>query len=624
MNKITCVIMDWAGTAIDYGCFAPLNVFLRVFEEKGVHITYLQAREPMGLPKMDHIKAILNMPEVKLKFQMVHGRDWDSNDLSVMYQSFEKYLFSSLRDFTDPIPGVPETMEILRKRGIKIGSTTGYTQKMMDVVRPEAMAKGYVTDNLVTPDGLPAGRPAPYMIYRNMIELAIPSVDQVVKVGDTIADIKEGVNAKAHTVGVIIGSNEMGLTESDFNLLSSDRKKSLMEEVRNRMLRAGAHGVIDTISELPDYIDQLSDGKSTGNYLLLTPGPLSTARTVREAMLQDWCTWDKDYNEEIVTPIRQKLLELARVDAREYTTILLQGSGTYCVEASIGSTVKPSDKLLIVSNGAYGQRIGTIASYYRLNYEMISISETEPVTGEIVREALEAHKDVTHVAMVHCETTTGILNRLEEVGEVVKEYPVTFIVDAMSSFGGIPIDMKACGIDVLVSSANKCIQGVPGFGFILVSKDKLPACKGNARSLSLDVYDQWETMEKGNGKWRFTSPTHVVRAFHQALVDLEREGGVEARYKRYRENNAVLYEGMKTLGFTPLLPRETQSPIITSFLYPSANFDFQGFYDSLKQKGFVIYPGKISDADTFRIGNIGDVNPDDMGRLLYAIHETPY
>lgn len=246
--------MDWAGTAIDYGCFAPLNVFLRIFEEKGIRITCRQAREPMGLPKIDHIKAILNMPEVRSAFREVHQRDWNPDDLSVMYRRFEDCLFAALRDFTDPIPGVLETVDILRRRGIKIGSTTGYTREMMDVVRPAAMAKGYVVDNAVTPDGLPAGRPAPYMIYRNMIELAIPSVDQVVKVGDTIADIEEGVNAKVHTVGVIVGSNEMGLTESEFNLLPAGRKRSLMEEVRNRMLRAGAHGVIDTISELPDYI----------------------------------------------------------------------------------------------------------------------------------------------------------------------------------------------------------------------------------------------------------------------------------------------------------------------------------------------------------------------------------
>ena len=258
MNKITCVIMDWAGTAIDYGCFAPLNAFLRIFEEKKIEISYRQAREPMGLLKIDHIKAILNMPEVKQQFQTLYKRDWNEEDVAEMYQSFEKHLFASLRDFTDPIPGVLETIETLRNRGIKIGSTTGYTQQMMDVVCPEAASKGYTVDNLVTPDSRPAGRPAPYVMYRTMIDLAVPSVDQVVKIGDTIADIREGVNAKVHTLGVIVGSNEMGLTESEFNLLTVEQKDSLMGEVRARMLKAGAHAVLETISELPDYINQLN------------------------------------------------------------------------------------------------------------------------------------------------------------------------------------------------------------------------------------------------------------------------------------------------------------------------------------------------------------------------------
>ncbi len=329
------------------------------------------------------------------------------------------------------------------------------------------------------------------------------------------------------------------------------------------------------------------------NYLLLTPGPLSTAESVRQAMLQDWCTWDKDYNEGIVTPIRRKLLALAKADEADYTTVLLQGSGSYCVEATLGATVKPGDKLLIVSNGAYGERMGTIAAYYRLDYELLTFHETEPVTARAVKQALDTRKDITHFALVHCETTTGILNELEAISEVVKEYPVTFIVDAMSSFGGIPIDMKACGIDFLISSANKYIQGVPGFGFIIASRQKLLQCKGNARSLSLDIYDQWQAMEQGKGKWRFTSPTHVVRAFYQALLDLEAEGGVEVRYERYRQNNTILTEGMRHLGLDPLLPREIQSPIITSFRYPADDFNFQAFYESLKQKGFVIYPGKI-------------------------------
>lgn len=357
------------------------------------------------------------------------------------------------------------------------------------------------------------------------------------------------------------------------------------------------------------------------NYLLLTPGPLSTSETVREAMLQDWCTWDKEYNEGIVTPIRKGLLALAGLDEKEYTTVLLQGSGTYCVEATLGAAVGPSDKLLILANGAYGKRMAQIADYYHINYILVSLHETEPVTGEIARKALEEHPDITHLSMVHSETTTGVLNPIEEVAEILQGRGITFIVDAMSSFGGIPIDIRKSGIDFLVSSANKCIQGVPGFGFILAKKEKLAATKGQARSLSLDIYAQWETMEKGGGKWRFTSPTHVVHAFYRAMQELATEGGIPARYARYRQNHRILVDGMRALGFETLLPDSSQGPIITSFLYPEADFDFAEFYDRLKQKGFVIYPGKISDADTFRIGNIGDVFPRDMEALLKAISE---
>lgn len=355
------------------------------------------------------------------------------------------------------------------------------------------------------------------------------------------------------------------------------------------------------------------------NYLLLTPGPLSTSETVREAMLQDWCTWDKDYNEGIVTPIRQGLLEMAGLSEKEYTTVLLQGSGTYCVEAAIGAAVKPTDKLLILANGAYGERMAQIAHYYNIPYALVSLHETELITGDVARRALEEHPDTTHLSMVHSETTTGLLNPIEEVAEVIRSRGITFIVDAMSSFGGVPIDMKGLGIDFLVSSANKCIQGVPGFGFIIANREKLMATKGNARSLSLDIYAQWEAMEKGGGKWRFTSPTHVVHAFWQAMKELKEEGGIAARYERYKKNHRTLVDGMRKLGYTTLLPDAKQGPIITSFLYPSADFDFGTFYAYLKERGFVIYPGKISDADTFRIGNIGDVFPEDMERLLEAI-----
>ena len=354
-------------------------------------------------------------------------------------------------------------------------------------------------------------------------------------------------------------------------------------------------------------------------YLLLTPGPLTTSETVKETMMTDWCTWDEDYNLGIVQELRKDLVSIATKNIEDYTSVLLQGSGTYCVEAVLGATITPKDKLLICSNGAYGDRMGNIAEYYHLDYDMLAFEETEQVSVEYVDDYLSNNSDVTHVAFVHCETTTGILNPIKELSHIVKMHGKKLIVDCMSSFGGIPLDVNELGIDFLISSSNKCIQGVPGFGFIIARRSELMRCKGVARSLSLDIYDQWETMEKGHGKWRFTSPTHVVRAFFQALKELKAEGGIEARYRRYCRNHEVLVEGMRAIGFSTLLEPEKQSPIITSFLYPEPGFSFTEFYGLLKQQGFVIYPGKVSDADTFRIGTIGDVFPEDFERLTQAV-----
>lgn len=259
MKTINCVIMDWAGTAVDYGCFAPLNAFLKVFaEERDIAITLRQAREPMGMLKIDHIRAILSMPGVEEAFVDRHGRRWDERDVNELYASFERHLFATLSDFTTPIPDVVETLDQLRATGIRIGSTTGYTAQMMDVVRPGAAAKGYRVDNLVTPDDVSAGRPAPYMVFRNMEQLGIDSVHRVVKVGDTLSDIREGVNAGVWSVGVITGSNEMGLTEAEYAALPSAELHLLKEEVRSRMLAAGADAVLDRIAELPAYIQQLN------------------------------------------------------------------------------------------------------------------------------------------------------------------------------------------------------------------------------------------------------------------------------------------------------------------------------------------------------------------------------
>ncbi len=355
---------------------------------------------------------------------------------------------------------------------------------------------------------------------------------------------------------------------------------------------------------------------SDNPYLLLTPGPLTTTRTVKEAMLKDWCTWDEEYNE-LVRSIRVRLAELA-APGREhaYSAVLMQGSGTFSVEAAIGTALpKKGGKLAVAVNGSYGERIVHIARTLGIETAVLRFDEREPVDPGKVSLLLNSDPAVTHFAVVHCETTTGILNPLSEIAAAVRDSGVTFIVDAMSSFGGIPLDMHQLGIHYLISSSNKCLQGVPGFGFVIASREKLRGCKGNARSLSLDLYDQWETMEKAGGKWRYTSPTHVVRAFDQALQELEQEGGIAERHLRFASSQRSLVSGMKEAGFDALLGEELQSPIITAFLYPSDSFDFNLFYRHLKSNGFVLYPGKLTAVPTFRIGSIGDVAEGDMQRL---------
>ena len=359
-------------------------------------------------------------------------------------------------------------------------------------------------------------------------------------------------------------------------------------------------------------------------YLLLTPGPLSTSLSVKEVMLRDWCTWDDDYNQGVVQVIRHKLVELAS-GAEGYTSVLMQGSGTFVVEALIGTAIPSEGKLLVLSNGAYGQRIARIAEVLDISHEVLDSGELDPPDPRRVDETLAADPAITHVALVHGETSTGMLNPLAAVGELVRRRGRVFIVDAMSTFGGVPMDLDEIGIDFLVSSANKCIQGVPGFGFVLAKESALEECQGRARSLALDVYDQWRVMEQGCGKWRFTSPTHTVRAFAQALIELDDEGGVEKRAERYRDNHRLLVEGMERLGFRCFLSESHRSPIITAFHDPEeSTYDFNRFYADLKEKGFVIYQGKVTEADTFHIGTIGHVFPDDIRSLIAAIEESIY
>lgn len=355
-------------------------------------------------------------------------------------------------------------------------------------------------------------------------------------------------------------------------------------------------------------------------YKLLTPGPLTTTETVKKEMLFDHCTWDDDYKE-ITQKIRRELLELACVNEEEYTVVLMQGSGTFGVESVVTSSVGAEEKILVCSNGAYGERMAQIARQagknlvvYNEDYDRI------PDAGK-VRALLEEDPAITHVGMIHSETTSGILNDIEAVGKVVKEAGKTFIVDGMSSFGGVDIDVKGIGIDFIVSSANKCVQGVPGFSYIICKKDALRKCEGKCGSLSLDLYDQWVTMNR-DGKWRFTSPTHVVLAFAKALEELKAEGGILARERRYRENSQRLIERMEKMGIRTYIDSTHQGPIITTFLYPeSRKFCFEEMYEYIKERGYAIYPGKVTDADTFRIGTIGEIYLEDIDRVCDIFQE---
>jgi 2-aminoethylphosphonate-pyruvate transaminase len=352
--------------------------------------------------------------------------------------------------------------------------------------------------------------------------------------------------------------------------------------------------------------------------LLFSPGPLTTSATVKGAMLRDLGSLDSEFLA-TVHSIRMRLLDLGPYPREEYECILMQGSGTFVVESVISSVIPRDGKLLVLVNGAYGRRIAQTARVHGIALDVFEVAENRKFTAALVAEYLASTSGITHVAVVHCETTSGMLNQVEEIGHVVHAAGAAYIVDAMSSFGAVPIDMVGSHIDFLVSSANKCIEGVPGFGFILVRRSALDAAKGNARTLSLDLYDQWASME-ATKHFRFTPPIHTILAFEQALNEMDVEGGVRGRGERYRQNHIALCRGMKALGFEIYLADEDQSFIITSFRYPTdPAFQFADFYERLWTLGFAIYPGKLSYESCFRIGTIGRITTVDIEALLNAI-----
>lgn len=359
---------------------------------------------------------------------------------------------------------------------------------------------------------------------------------------------------------------------------------------------------------------------TAGEPFLLTPGPLTTSTRTKQAMLRDWGSWDADFNA-VTADIRRRLIAMAG-GGGDYDCVPLQGSGTYAVEATLASFIPRDGKALVLMNGAYGQRAARTLDYLGRAYCVLDKGDYAPPMPEEVDAMLKADPTIGHVVVVHCETSSGILNPLRQIADVVRRRERKLIVDAMSSFGAVPLDVGDLNCEAMVSSANKCIEGVPGFGFVIAARSALEAARGRSHSLSLDIHDQWAYMNR-TGQWRFTPPTHAVVAFREALLQHEEEGGVLGRYQRYSRNRDVLVRGMRALGFETLLDDRWLSPIITTFYAPGdSRFTFARFYDELKARGFIIYPGKLTQAESFRIGCIGQVDETVMSELVIAVEET--
>ena len=354
-----------------------------------------------------------------------------------------------------------------------------------------------------------------------------------------------------------------------------------------------------------------------GEPYLLTPGPLTTAYEVKEAMLKDWGSWDEDFRD-LTKKLRKNLLSLLGPRKNLYDCVPIQGSGTFAVESMLGTFIPKDGKLLVLANGAYGLRAAQTMDYLNRDYHLLDKGDYLPPRGSEVADILENDKAITHVLVIHCETSSGILNPLEEIGAVVKSAGRKLLIDSMSAFGAVPVDPEKIDFEAMVSSANKCIEGVPGFGFVFAKLSALEAAKGNCHSLSLDVEAQWSAMEK-SGQWRFTPPTHVVAAFLTALEIHEEEGGVAGRGARYTNNRDVMVSGMRDLGFETLLDERWLSPIIVTFFCPADRaFEFTKFYDLMKSEGYIIYPGKLTVVDSFRIGCIGRMDAHVMKGVVSA------
>ena len=351
--------------------------------------------------------------------------------------------------------------------------------------------------------------------------------------------------------------------------------------------------------------------------ILLTPGPLTTTLRTKLAMLRDWGSWDADFNA-VTASVRKSLLAILH-GQDTHVVVPLQGSGTFSVEAAVATIVPRDGHVLVLDNGAYCKRAARLTNLMGRRCTVLDFDEARPVDPVVLDQKLKADPSITHVIMIHCETGAGVLNPLQPVADICAAHDKGLIVDAMSSFGALDIDARSMRFDALIAASGKCLEGVPGMGFVFIRKAILDACAGQSQSLAMDLYDQYVYMEKTT-QWRFTPPTHVVVALHEAIAQFESEGGQPARLARYTLNYQTLIAGMAKLGFKPFLDPAVQAPIIVTFHAPAdPRYDFKTFYSAARARGFILYPGKLTQIETFRVGCIGAIGPDEMEQAVHAM-----
>ena len=612
------VIFDWAGTMVDFGCRAPVNALIEAFTRHGVTLTEEEVRRDMGKAKADHVRALLEDERIADAWRLANGRSPTAHDRNTLIAELGPLMRAQAAHAATLIDGARAAIDSLRAAGLKIASSTGYTRDMMEPVLKSAATQGYVPDHVVCSGETPHGRPSPLMIFKACADLGVWPLSRVVKVDDAVAGVAEGKAAGCLTVGVAASGNGVGLSAAALASLPAEERDSRIAAARKVLYGAGADIVVDSVATLVPALEQYLVQHPA--QVLLTPGPLTTSAETKAAMLSDWGSWDSAFNA-LTASVCRDLVSIVEAPA-DHVCIPLQGSGTFAVEAALGTFVPRNSKVLVPDNGAYCKRIAKILTYLGREAVVLAHDEDAPADPARIDSALAADPAITHVAQVHCETGTGILNPLPEIAAVVASHGRGLIVDAMSSYGAIPIDARKLPFDALIAASGKCLEGVPGMGFVIGRRSALERSGGNSRSLAMDLLDQWQYMEK-TGQWRFTPPTHVVAALRAAIDQYQAQGGQPARLARYTENCTALVSGMRKLGLETFLPDSLQAPIIVTFHSPpDPAYEFGEFYRRVRERGFILYPGKLTSVDTFRVGCIGAIDAAVLSQAVAAIADV--